>query len=234
MERLRHVLATLHPDDTASAPALPRSCRVAGAPRAALRVGSFEIDATCPLGTPLMNGGVEPATEIVTPLTARGVVLLGMEGGPVVLCVVDWTGIANESHDMLCAAIAAGARTAPERVALHTVHQHDAPGSDQGAEQILAAAGLPGQAFNSSLDTTVAVRLQTASRAAADSAAIVAKVGTGSAEVDRVASNRHIRGDDGLVYLQRQSSGGRNPEAAAAPEGVVDRTLRVPTPYKTG
>ena len=224
MERLRYVLAGLRQEVT-SQTAVPRGCAASGTRQ--LRAGSFEVDATCPLGTPLMNGGVEPAAEIVTPLTARGVVFLGLDGGPVVLCVVDWTGIGNESHDFLCAALAVGVGTEPERVALHTVHQHDAPGSDLGAEEILASTGLSGQAFNASLDETVAGRLEAAARAAADSAIVVARIGTGSAEVDRVASNRHIRGDDGLVYLQRQSAGGRNPEAAAAPEGVVDRYLRV-------
>ena len=59
-----------------------------------LRVATFEVDATPPLGTPLMNGGVDPAVEIVTPLSGRGLVLLGDElpGGPIVLCALDWTG----------------------------------------------------------------------------------------------------------------------------------------------
>lgn len=46
-------------------------------------------------------------------------------------------------------------------------------------------------------------------------------------QVDRVASNRHIMGDDGLVAIQRYSSTGSNPEAAAAPEGVIDPSLQV-------
>ena len=81
---------------------------------------------TPPVGTPLMNGGsVDNAREIVTPLTARGLVVLGLpSGGPVVLCAVDWTGIANESHDRFRAALAAGAGTDTARVALHTLHQH--------------------------------------------------------------------------------------------------------------
>ena len=63
-----------------------------------LRVATFQADATPPLGSPLCNGAVKPAMKIVTPLTARGVVLLGAEP-PIVLCAIDWVGIANDSYD---------------------------------------------------------------------------------------------------------------------------------------
>lgn len=65
---------------------------------APLRIAAFQIDATPPIDSPLCNGAVKPAKEIVTPLIARGVVLLGA-GKPIVLCAFDWVGIANESHD---------------------------------------------------------------------------------------------------------------------------------------
>ena len=42
-----------------------------------LRVAIFQADATPPLGSPLCNGNVKPAMKIVTPLSARGIVLLG-------------------------------------------------------------------------------------------------------------------------------------------------------------
>ncbi|MDQ3623068.1 MAG: hypothetical protein M3463_11340 [Verrucomicrobiota bacterium] len=53
------------------------------------RVAIFEADATPPIGSPLCNGAVKPAKEIVTPLAARGVALLGA-GRPIVLCAFDW------------------------------------------------------------------------------------------------------------------------------------------------
>ncbi|MBI3464017.1 MAG: sulfatase-like hydrolase/transferase, partial [Planctomycetes bacterium] len=54
----------------ASGPQLPPP---AGA-RRPLRIATFQTDATPPLGSPLCFGLVKPALEIVTPLTARGVV----------------------------------------------------------------------------------------------------------------------------------------------------------------
>ena len=71
-------------------------------------------------------------------------------------------------------------------------------------------------------------KLEAAARAAVrGGGAAVHELGVGCAEVIKVASNRHLLGDDGLVAIQRQSAGGRNPEAAAAPEGTIDPNLRV-------
>lgn len=193
-----------------------------------LRAAPFEFDVTPPLGTPLMDGGVAAATEIKTPLTARGVVLLDIVGGSVVLCSVDWVSICNESHDRLRAALARGCGTTPDRVALHTIHQHDAPGCDSATERLLESHGLGGLAMVEPYLPDVAERFEKATRVAAASGGTpVTHIGIGSAIVDRVASNRHIMGADGLVKLQRNSSTGTNPEAAAAPEGVIDRKLQV-------
>jgi len=49
-------------------------------------------------------------------------------GEPIVLCAVDWIGIANESHEVFCRALARAAATSPHRVAVHTLHQHERPG----------------------------------------------------------------------------------------------------------
>jgi hypothetical protein len=193
-----------------------------------LRAAPFEFDVTPPLGCPLMDGGVAAAAEIKTPLTARGVVLLDLADGPVVLCSVDWTDINNASHDRLRAALARGCDTTPDRVALHTVHQHDAPGCDSATEQLLESHGLGGVGMVEPYMPDLDVRFEAATRgAAATGGSLVTHIGVGVAEVDRVASNRHIMGPDGLVKMQRYSSTGTNPEAAAAPEGLVDRKLQV-------
>jgi hypothetical protein len=196
---------------------------------AAPRVATFCVDATPPLGTPLMNGGsVDHASEVVTPLTARGLVLSGLPGGgPVVLCAVDWTGIANESHDRFRAALAKGACTTIARVALHTLHQHDAPGTGSASDSLLAKYGFAGRVSNPALDDAVVSRLESAARTAVSAGTVVAEVSAGAGRVQRVASNRRILGPDGRVILQRQSAGAKNPAAAAAPEGTIDPWLRV-------
>jgi len=47
-------------------------------------------------------------------LRARGIVLLGA-GEPIVLCAVDWIGIANEGQDVFRQALAEAAGTTPQR-----------------------------------------------------------------------------------------------------------------------
>ncbi|MGH9362012.1 MAG: hypothetical protein ACRD2T_08850, partial [Thermoanaerobaculia bacterium] len=104
-----------------------------GSPPSSLRLAAFDIDATPPVGSFL---AYDPAVgKWDLGLRARGIVLLGA-GDPIVLCAVDWIGIANEGHEVFRAAIAGAAGTAPPRVAVHTLHQHDAPDCDFSAEKI--------------------------------------------------------------------------------------------------
>ena len=86
-----------------------------------LQIATFQADVTPPLGVPLCNGNVKPVMKIVTLLTDRGVVLLGASK-PIVICAFDWIGIANESHDKFCEAIAQATDTSVKRVTVYTLH----------------------------------------------------------------------------------------------------------------
>ena len=96
----------------------------------ALKLATFDVDATPPIGSRMAYDPVTNAGDLG--LRARGIVLLGA-GRPIVLCAVDWLGIANEGHDAFCRTLAEAAGTTPDRVAVHTLHQHDAPDCDLGA-----------------------------------------------------------------------------------------------------
>src|SRR5438876_12251246 len=89
-----------------------------------LHLATFNCDVTPPDGHPLCGGWIEPVRGVDDPLKALGVVLLG-EGKPVVLCVVDWTGLRNEAFRIWRKAMAEDAHTTPECVSLHTVHSHN-------------------------------------------------------------------------------------------------------------
>jgi hypothetical protein len=195
-------------------------------PAAELKVATFNVDATPPLGSPLCNGAVKPVKEIVTPLTARGVVLLGA-GDPIVLCAFDWVGIGNQGHDAFRAALAEGAGTSVDRVTVHTLHQHDAPGSDLGTESLLKEHGLGGRFSNAEFDRGVMQRLAVAVKQSLSKAQTITQIGLGVGKVEQVASNRRILGPLGKVILQRQSSGGKNPAAREAPEGTIDPQVRL-------
>ena len=153
-------------------------------------------------------------------LRARGVVLLG-SGGPIVLCAVDWIGIANESHDAFRAALALAAGTTPGRVSVHSLHQHDAPDSDFSAERILKEAGLDARQYESTFQRQVITNLAEAIRNALPHAQPVTHLGLGEARVNKVASNRRIPGPDGKVRAVRYTACA-DADLRAAPEGTID------------
>jgi hypothetical protein len=194
----------------------------AQAQSADLRVAAFDVDASPPIGSPL---AYDPTKEIVEPLTARGLVLLGA-GDPIVLCAVDWIGIGNQAHDAWRTALADAAGTQPDRVTVHTVHQHDAPAADFSADDLLAEHGLGGQMFDRQFVQDTIQRAAEAVRGAIEQARPVTHVGTGSAVVDRVASNRRLLDRSGKVQLTRFSAS-RNEQAREAPVGRVDPEVRL-------
>src|SRR5688500_4162141 len=112
---------------------------------AALRLSTFDIDVTPPIGTMLAYDRATNTWDLG--LRARGIVLQGA-GEPIVLCAVDWIVLANESHDAFRRDLAAAAGTTPQRVAVHTLHQHDAPTCDFGAERILKDSGVEPMEFD--------------------------------------------------------------------------------------
>ncbi len=190
-----------------------------------VRLATFEADVTPELGAPLCHGNVLAAKALLTPLLARGVVLLGA-GEPLVLCALDWVALANDSHEKVRELIAEAVGTSSERVAVHTVHQHDAPGSDLGTERLLVAQGLGGHFSNAAADLAFFEVVAGAAKQAMAVAQPVTHIGFGHSAVEKVASNRRVLGADGQVAFTRMSAS-RHPEAATAPEGTIDPLVRV-------
>ncbi|HEY8505993.1 MAG TPA: hypothetical protein VIL46_15515, partial [Gemmataceae bacterium] len=190
-----------------------------------LHLAAFRFDVTPPMGHSLCGGWIKPAAAVDDPLEAVGIVLLGA-GKPIVLCAVDWTGILNSAHVAWRTTLAEAAGTTPERVAVHCVHQHNAPFACLDAEKLVQAQGdLPHivevDFFRRCLD-----RGREAVAAALKKARRVTHVGTGQAKVEKVASNRRIhRGPDGKVLAMRGSSC-KDPKLRALPEGLIDPWLK--------
>ncbi|MFV1966252.1 MAG: hypothetical protein ACC628_12580 [Pirellulaceae bacterium] len=187
-----------------------------------IRVGTFEVDATPPIGSPL---AYDPLKEVVMPLTCKGVVLLGNEA-PVVLCAVDWIGISNDGNKVFRQKLADAAGTSLERVALHVLHQHDAPRLDLSAEAILAKHGASGAMFDVRHMHQVIEDTANAVAEAKKNAVKVTHVGLGAGEVKEVASNRRIPGPDGKVAWTRYTSGATQQRNRDAPIGVIDPMLK--------
>ena len=186
----------------------------------AVRVATFDVDATPPLGSAMAYDPVNRLDELT--LRCRGIVILGAEQ-PIVLCAIDWIGLANEGHDAFRSALAVAAGTVPERVAVHALHQHDAPGCDFTAEKIIRDLGLDGYSrFDGKFHRQVIERASEAIRTALPKAKKVTHFGFGEAMVKEVASNRRVAvGPDGKVGSMRGSSC-KVPSLIALPEGVID------------
>ena len=124
-----------------------------------LRLSTFDIDATPPVGSRLAYDPMVNSWDMG--LRAKGIVLHGA-GNPIVLMAIEWISIDGESQDAFKSAFARAAGTTPERVAVHTSHQHDAPTCNFRAERILKDAGLNPMAYESSYQHEVIQRLASA------------------------------------------------------------------------
>src|SRR5262249_39546715 len=127
-----------------------------------LRIGTFDVDASPPVGSPM---AYDPTKEVETALSCRGIVLVSKDQ-PIVLCAVDWIGIGNEGHREFREALARAAGTIPQRVAVHTLHQHDAPWCDFSTDALAEKHGVHREVFDSPFARDVIRRAAAALRRA--------------------------------------------------------------------
>lgn len=189
-----------------------------------LRLATFRYDVTPPMGHSLCGGWIKPVVGVDDPQEAIGYVLLGA-GKPIVVCVVDWTGLANSAHIQWRGALAKAAGTTIDRVTVHCVHQHNAPFACMDAEKIILEQGdlphiIEPEFFHRCLDAG-----SKAVAAALKKTQPVTHVAHGEARVQKVAGNRRIIGLDGRLVSQRGSSS-RKPEHHRYPEGLIDPMLK--------
>jgi hypothetical protein len=198
---------------------------ITAATASTLRIAPFRFDVTPPIGHSCCGGWIKPIEAVDDSLEAIGYVLLGA-GAPIVLCAVDWTGILNSAHVAWRTALAEAAGTTPERVAVHCVHQHNAPFACLDAEALVAAEGdLPHIVdvafFNECLE-----RGRKAIREALPKALEVTHVGHGQGKVIEVASNRRVYVDETGRILGMRGSACTDPKLRALPEGLIDPYLK--------
>jgi putative membrane-bound dehydrogenase-like protein len=190
-----------------------------------ISIATFAADVTPPIGSPLCDGLVLPARKIVDRLSARGIAIFGKDK-PIVLCAVDWVGIGNTGHDQWRRALAAAVETTVDRVCVHALHPHDAPGCDFASEALLVEHGLGGKMFPVEFARTAIARTANALKAAVKKRIRITHFAIGKAKVEDVASNRRILGKNGKVAHVRFSKCG-DPKVRAMPEGVIDPWVRV-------
>ncbi len=187
-----------------------------------LRVGVFSADVTPPIGSPVAYTN---ARSILDPLSARGIVFFIPNEKPVVLCAVDWIGIANEGQDVWKQALAKAAHTTVDRVSVHVLHQHDGVHCDFTMEKIMREYGIRPMPFDTAFLYQAIQGVAHAVARACLNTEELTHIGFGQAKVEKVASNRRILGKDGKVAIIRWSSM-KDSAAIAAPEGLIDPWLK--------
>lgn len=191
---------------------------------APLKLATFRADVTPPVGAPLCGGLVKPVVGVSEPLLALGVVILSDEK-PVVLCAVDWCEIRAGDHVHWRELLARAAGTTPERVAVHSLHQHNAPIGDAAAHELLAGCPSPPAVLDIPWAERALQGLAASIEAALKKAQPVTHIATGQAAVQQVASNRRIMGPDGKVAKMRLSST-KDAAMRDLPEGLIDPMLK--------
>ena len=190
-----------------------------------VKLALFDVDATPPLGSAM---AYDPAIRIdELSLRCRGFAILGA-GDPIVLCAIDWIGIANEGHDFFRETLAKAAGTTRQRVAVHVLHQHDAPGCDFTAERLIQELNLEGyNRFDGKFHREVAEKAAKALQAAIANAVPVTHFGYGQAVVQEVASNRRVEVDEEGKVGRMRGSSCRIQELIDLPEGIIDPIVSV-------
>ena len=205
---------------------LPAAVPLAGQEgRGAFRLSTFSADVTIPLGHRCMGVLPTKAKRIVDPLYAHGFVLEGA-GRPVVLVAVDWCEIRNDSYDRWRDVLARVAGTSRARVLVASLHQHDAPVVDAGAEKLLAGVGLGGELFDVEFHENALERVAASLRDGMKRPRRITHVGLGQAKVEKIASSRRVVHADGRVSFGRGSASGGDPFLRDAPVGTIDPWLK--------
>jgi len=133
----------------------------------------------------------------------------------------------NEAHLKWRVALAEGAGTTPDRVTVHTVHQHNAPFACLESQRYVEKLGKPPYI----MDVDFFFRtLDLGRKTVADTvkkARPVTAIATAEAPVSRIACNRRILGDDGKVKVNRSvNCFDKRPDLQALPEGLIDPMLK--------
>lgn len=185
-------------------------------------IATFQVDVSPPVGSPL---AYDPTRGVSQPLWAKGIILKPKSEQPIVLVAVDWLGAANRTQHEFRRALADAVDSVPQRVAVHTIHQHDAPRCDLSAAEVLARYDMDRQHYDVKYIRDCISRTAEEAKSVLSDPTQVASVSFGSAKVEQVASNRRMLNPEGKVHTTRYTAC-RDPKIRALPEGVIDPWLR--------
>lgn len=195
-----------------------------------LKIATFSSDITIPMGHRCMGVLQTKSKQIDDALEAHGLVLLG-SGPAVVLVALDWCEVRNGAYDQWRDALADAANTTRNHVLVCSLHQHDAPVTDSGAQAYLDSVGLQGELYDVDFQGRCIRDTVKKMKAAVEEAAPLTHVGIGQAKVNKVASSRRVVHADGSIRFDRYSRMSADSFQAKAAEGEIDPMLKSVTFY---
>ncbi len=198
-----------------------------------ISIAPFRFDVTPPVGHSCCGGWIPHVAVVDDELEALGFVILGA-GKPIVICAVDWTGLLNAAHLEWRTALADGAGTTPDRVAVHCVHQHNAPMACVEAERMVGAQGDLPHILDLEFFRKCLERGRTATAEAVKKAEPLTHIATGQGQVEKVASNRRVSRDDKGNIKSMRGSACKDEALIALPEGLIDPWLKTVAYYQGG
>ena len=198
----------------------------ASAAEPTLRLATFRVDVTPPIGDGPCVGCMPKVTSIEHPLELRGIVLRTASDS-FVIAAIDFCGICNTSDEVIRDAMAQAAGTTRQRVALQSLHQHSAPILDAEAVRILHGEKSEQLAQHLRFTDDIANRTATAIAESLKRLQPVSRIVGSKAKVDRVASNRRVPQADGSIGVRTSLT--RELAIRDAPEGLIDPWLRTLT-----
>ncbi len=195
-----------------------------------LKIATFSTDITIPLGHRCMGILKTKSTRIDDALQAHGFVLLG-SGPAVVVVALDWCEVRNGAYDQWRDALADAADTARNHVLVCSLHQHDAPVTDSGAQKYLDSVGLEGELYDVAFHQHCIADAAAKMKSAIQRAVPLTHIGVGESEVKKIASNRRVVHPDGSIRYDRNSRMGAASYQAEAAVGEIDPALKSVTFY---
>ena len=187
---------------------------------AGLKIVTFKVDVTPPIGDPL---AYVPNEKVETPIYVSGIVLDdGKTRAVWVSC--DFIGIYGESYVVWLEMLAKQAGTVRENIFLHSVHQHDSirwnpecnPKEGENGPLVIS----PEYCIKTLKDVSEAV-----AKAVSGTWQSVGKLLTAETRIGGLAANRRLVNEDGK-FAHTRYSGKNPPELQALPVGNIDPILR--------
>ena len=191
----------------------------------AIRLAPFSADITIPLGHRCMGILPTKALRIEDPLEAKGVVFLN-DQQPVVFIALDWCEVRNGAYDRWRDRVANAIGTSRQRVIVCSLHQHDAPVTDSGAQLLLDSVGLENELYDAKFQEDCIDRVIAAIKQALLKPQAVTHFAASQAKVDRIASTRRVELPDGRITFDRGSRGVPDSPLTKADEGEIDPYLK--------